>query len=117
MFSKGTMYTYDGGRDFDSLYAWCKDRAFRKSEGVPVPKGWDQMSVVDKAVAVFESTIKRDMEQIWAYHKAAFFLALGLAFVFGLVLGGMLFGGKRAPAPASAPKPASSNTPTKSRKD
>jgi hypothetical protein len=32
------------------------------------------------------STIKRDMEQIWAYHKAAFFLALGLAFVFGLVL-------------------------------
>jgi len=117
MFSKGTMYTYDGGRDFESLYAWCKDRAFRKNEGVAVPKGWDQMSAMDKAVAVFESTIKHDMEQIWNYHKAAFFLALGLAFLFGLIFGAVLCGGERAPPPASAPKPASSSTPTKSRKD
>jgi protein disulfide-isomerase-like protein len=86
MFSKGKMYTYDGGRDFDSLYAWCKDGAYRASEGVPVPKGWDQMSATDKAYIVFETTIKKDMEQIWQYHKAAFFLALGLTFVLGLLL-------------------------------
>jgi hypothetical protein len=94
MFSKGKMYTYDGGRDFESLYDWCKDRKYRKGESVPVPKGWDQMSVMDKAMEVFEKTIKSDMEQIWKYHKAAFFLALGLVFVLGLTCGAMLCGSK-----------------------
>ena len=64
MFSKGKMYTYDGGRDFESLYDWCKDRKYRKGESVPVPKGWDQMSVMDKAMEVFEKTIKSDMESM-----------------------------------------------------
>jgi len=129
--------------------------------GVAVPKGWDQMTPIDKAALVFESppslscnsfslpplllcpsgaasrrvmphsqcngfifvvclvrggffaclfrwpgagalhvdrlhsrffscyhrkTIKKDMEQIWNFHKAAFFVALGLAFLLGLLL-------------------------------
>lgn len=86
MFSKGTMYTYDGARDYDALYAWCKEGAYRKGSGEPVPKGWDQMSAADKAYIVFETTIKNDMEQIWKFHKAAFFLALGLAFLLGIIL-------------------------------
>ena len=34
----------------------------------------------------YRKTIKKDMEQIWNFHKAAFFVALGLAFLLGLLL-------------------------------
>jgi len=87
MFSKGKMYTYDSERDFDTLYGWCKDGAYRKGAGVQVPKGWDEMTPVDKAYVVFETTIKKDMNIIWKYHKAAFFVGLGATFVLGLILG------------------------------
>lgn len=67
---------------------------------------------------MFETTIKNDMEQIWKYHKAAFFLALGITFFFGLILGGMLCGSKKAPASAPVKTGSGSGkTPTKSRKE
>jgi thioredoxin domain-containing protein 5 len=96
MFSKGQMYTYEGSRTLDALYEWCKNRTYRKDSSEPVPKGWDEMSPMEKAMQVFEATVKKDMEQIWNYHKAAFFLALGVVFLLGLLLGGMLCGGKQA---------------------
>eukprot|EP00277_Geminigera_cryophila_P046946 CAMPEP_0173079792 /NCGR_PEP_ID=MMETSP1102-20130122/15475_1 /TAXON_ID=49646 /ORGANISM="Geminigera sp., Strain Caron Lab Isolate" /LENGTH=212 /DNA_ID=CAMNT_0013952423 /DNA_START=105 /DNA_END=743 /DNA_ORIENTATION=- len=94
MFSKGSMYTYESERDLDTLYAWCSNGTFRKGHGVAVPKGWDQMTPIDKAALVFEKTIKKDMEQIWNFHKAAFFVALGLAFLLGLLLGAIMCAGK-----------------------
>ncbi|EKX52941.1 hypothetical protein GUITHDRAFT_84522 [Guillardia theta CCMP2712] len=93
MFSKGKMYDYMGPRDLDSLYAFAKG-GFKKETGAPVPKGWDEMSLFDKASHLYMVTIHRDMESIWEYHKAAFFTGLGFSFFCGMLLGYFL---KRSP--------------------
>jgi len=73
-------------------------------EGVAVPKGWDQMSAMDKAVAVFESLFppppppslfgvvgKRKQSLAAAAHHPAL-LACTLSATLSAILSAILFG-------------------------
>mmetsp|Transcript_22581 Transcript_22581/g.51185 ORF Transcript_22581/g.51185 Transcript_22581/m.51185 type:complete len:140 (-) Transcript_22581:83-502(-) len=95
MFSKGQMITYQGDRSYDDLLVFVKG-GFRKVGGEPVPKGTKEMGALEQAWNMFDVTIKRDMDSIWEFHKAAFFLSLGVTLFIGLMLGYCLFGGKKA---------------------
>ena len=85
MFAGGRMYSYEGGRDEETLRAWAdgsSEGGFREEEGVPVPP-------VPTAISKFFDSMKEDVDHILDKRKNAAVALVLVGVIAGILLGAM----------------------------